>query len=149
LIVIDASAEVAALLNVGPGLQAIRDRIARPGETLHVPHLFEIEVLHALRRFSLRGTVSPERLRLALSRLRDTQLARYPHTPLMGRIWELKENLTAYDAAYVALAEALDVPWSRWMRDWSRLPASAPRSRSTGRRRGSPREPQTVPWPPL
>ncbi len=63
-----------------------------------------------MRRFSLHGTVSPERLRLALSRLRDTQLARYPHIPLMGRIWELKENLTAYDAAYVALAEALDAP---------------------------------------
>ncbi len=110
MIVIDASAEVAVLLNVGPGVEGIRDRIARPGETLHVPHLFEIEVLHALRRPSLRGTVSPERVRLALSRLRDTQLARYPHTPLMERIWELKDNLTAYDAAYVALAEALDAP---------------------------------------
>jgi len=110
LIVIDASAEVAVLLNVGPGVEAIRDRIARPGETLHVPHLFEIEVLHALRRPSLLGTVSPERVRLALSRLRDTQLVRYPHTPLMERIWELKDNLTAYDSAYVALAEALDAP---------------------------------------
>ncbi len=110
MIVIDASAEVAVLLNVGPGVEGIRDRIARPGETLHVPHLFEIEVLHALRRPSLLGTVSPERARLALSRLRDTQLVRYPHTPLMERIWELKDNLTAYDAAYVALAEALGAP---------------------------------------
>jgi predicted nucleic acid-binding protein len=110
LIVIDASAEVAVLLNVGPEVEAIRDRIARPGETLHVPHLFEIEVLHALRRPTLLGTVSPERTRLALSRLRDTQLVRYPHTPLMERIWELKDNLTTYDAAYIALAEALDAP---------------------------------------
>ena len=110
MIVIDASAEVAVLLNVGPEVEAIRDRIARPVETLHVPHLFEIEVLHALRRPTLLGTVSPERTRLALSRLRDTQLVRYPHTPLMERIWELKDNLTAYDAAYVALAEALDAP---------------------------------------
>ncbi len=110
MIVIDASAEVAVLLNVGPGVEAIRDRIARPGETLHVPHLFEIEVLHALRRPSLRGTVSPERARLALSRLRDTRLVRYPHTPLMDRIWSLRNNLTAYDAAYVALAEALGAP---------------------------------------
>ena len=55
-------------------------------------------------------TVSPERVQLALGRLRDTQLSRYPHTPLMARIWELRENLTAYDAAYVALAEALDAP---------------------------------------
>ncbi len=110
MIVIDASAEVAVLLNVGPEVEAIRERIARPGETLHVPHLFDIEVLHALRGLSLRGNVSPQRARLAVSRLRDTQLARYPHTPLTWRIWELRENLTAYDAAYVALAEALGAP---------------------------------------
>lgn len=110
MIVIDASAEVAVLLNVGPEVEGIRNRIARPGETLHVPHLFDVEVLHALRGLSLRGTVSPERSRLALSRLSDTQFTRYPHTTLMGRIWELRENLTAYDAAYVALAEALDAP---------------------------------------
>lgn len=110
MIVIDASAEVAVLLNVGPEVEDIRNRIARPGETLHVPHLFDVEVLHALRGLSLRGTVSPERSRLALSRLSDTQFTRYPHTTLMGRIWELRENLTAYDAAYVALAEALDAP---------------------------------------
>jgi predicted nucleic acid-binding protein len=110
LIVIDASAEVAVLLNVGPEVEGIRNRIARPGETLHVPHLFDVEVLHALRGLSLRGTVSPERSRLALSRLSDTQFTRYPHTTLMGRIWELRENLTAYDATYVALAEALDAP---------------------------------------
>lgn len=110
MIVVDASAEVAVLLNVGPEVEGIRNRIARPGETLHVPHLFDVEVLHALRGLSLRGTVSPERSRLALSRLSDTQFTRYPHTTLMGRIWELRENLTAYDAAYVALAEALDAP---------------------------------------
>ncbi len=80
------------------------------GETLHVPNLFEVEVLHALRSLSLRGTASPERAGLALSRLSDTQLTHYPHTTLMGRIWELRENLTAYDAAYVAPAEALDAP---------------------------------------
>jgi predicted nucleic acid-binding protein len=110
LIVIDASAGVAVLLNVGPDVQGIRDRIARPGETLHVPHLFEIDVLQALRGLSLRGTISPERASLALSRLSDTQFTRYPHMYLMLRVWEMRENLTAYDAAYVALAEALDVP---------------------------------------
>jgi predicted nucleic acid-binding protein len=110
LIVVDASAEVAVLLNVGPEVERIRERVARRGQTLHVPHLFDIEVLHALRSLILRGTVSPERARLALSRLRDTQLTRYPHTYLMERMWELRENLSAYDAAYVALAEALDAP---------------------------------------
>jgi predicted nucleic acid-binding protein len=110
VIVIDASAEIAVLLNIGAEVEGLRKRISRPGETLHVPHLFEIEVLHALRSLVLRGTLSPERARLALSRLEDTQLMRYPHTALMGRIWELRENLTAYDAAYVTLAEALDAP---------------------------------------
>ena len=97
-------------MNVGPAAEGIRERIARTGETLHVPHLFEIEVLHALRSLGLRGTLSPERARLALSRLKNTQLVRYPHTPFMDRIWDLRENLTVYDAAYVALAEALDAP---------------------------------------
>jgi predicted nucleic acid-binding protein len=110
LLVVDASAEVAVLLNVGPEVKRIRERVARRGQTLHVPHLFDIEVLHALRSLILRGAISPERARLALSRLRDTRLTRYPHTSLMERIWELRENLSAYDAAYVALAEALDAP---------------------------------------
>ena len=110
MIVIDASAEVAILLSIGQDFEGIRSRIARPGETLHIPHLFEIEVLHALRSLTLRGTVSSERARLALDRLRDTRFVRYPHTALTERIWELRENLTAYDAAYIALAEALDAP---------------------------------------
>jgi predicted nucleic acid-binding protein len=110
LIVIDASAEVAILLNIGQDVERIRSRIARQGETLHVPHLFEIEILHALRSLTLRGTVPSERARLALDRLRDTRFVRYPHTALMERMWALRENLTAYDAAYIALAEALDAP---------------------------------------
>jgi predicted nucleic acid-binding protein len=110
LIVIDASAEVAALLGAEPEAESIRERVARQGETLHVPHLFEIEVLHAMRSLTFRGTVSSERAQLALDRLRNTRLVRYPHTPLAERIWDLRENLTAYDAAYVALAEALDAP---------------------------------------
>ena len=110
MIVIDASAEVAALLSAEPEAERIRRRVARPGETLHVPHLFEIEVLHALRSLTIRATVSSGRARLALSRLRNTRLVRYPHTPLAERIWDLRDNLTAYDAAYIALAEALDAP---------------------------------------
>jgi predicted nucleic acid-binding protein len=110
LIVIDASAEVAALLSAEPGAENIRERVARTGETLHVPHLFEIEVLNALRSLAFRGTVSSERAQLALSRLHNTRLMRYPHTPLMERIWGLQENMTTHDAAYIALAEALDAP---------------------------------------
>ncbi len=70
----------------------------------------DLEVLHALRRQALRGALSPRRGAEALEDLASIMLVRYPHTSLMERIWELRENLTAYDAAYVALAEALDAP---------------------------------------
>ena len=70
----------------------------------------DLEVLHALRRQALLGTLSRERSSEALTDLGNIAFACYPHTPLVGRIWELRENLTAYDAAYVALAEALEAP---------------------------------------
>ena len=98
------------LLHTDRGSENIRHRISRPDETLHVPHLFEIEVLQVLRRHNLGGVLTPERAKLALSRLRATRLMRYPHAPFWERIWELRENLTAYDAAYVSLAETLDAP---------------------------------------
>jgi predicted nucleic acid-binding protein len=110
LIVLDASAAVAILLNVGPEAGLVRERISQSDETLHVPHLFEVEVLHALRRHNLGGALPAKRARLALNRLRQTRLIRYPHTLFLSQIWELRENLTAYDAAYVALAEALKAP---------------------------------------
>ena len=90
--------------------ERIREKVEAPDESLHVPHIIELEVLHALRRQALLGTLSRERSSEALTDLGNISFARYPHTPLIGRIWELKENLTAYDAAYVALAEALDAP---------------------------------------
>lgn len=98
------------LLNTGDAAESIRRRISQPEESLHVPHLFEVEVVQVLRRHNLRGVLTPERAELALSRLRATRLIRYPHAPFWSRIWELRENLTAYDAAYMALAEALDAP---------------------------------------
>jgi predicted nucleic acid-binding protein len=108
LIVLDASAVVAILVGSGPGAERIREKVEAPDESLHVPHVMELEVLHALRRQALLGTLSRERSSEALTDLENISFARYPHTPLIGRIWELKENLTAFDAAYVALAEALD-----------------------------------------
>ena len=98
------------LLNFGPAAGRLRERIAQPDETLHVPHLFDVEVLNVLRRHALRGALSEARARLALRRLSGAALDRYPHGPLVARIWDLRDNLTAYDAAYVALAEALDAP---------------------------------------
>jgi predicted nucleic acid-binding protein len=106
--VLDASAMVAVLVGPDPGAELIRKKIERPGESLHVPHVLDLEVLHALRRQTLLGTLSRERGAEALEDLKNIVLVRYPHASLVDRIWELKENLTAYDAAYVALAEALD-----------------------------------------
>jgi predicted nucleic acid-binding protein len=110
VIVLDASSAVAVLLNLGASAARIRERMDRTDEGLHVPHLFEVEVMNVLRRYALNGSLSTERARLALKRLFDMRITRYPHTALLSRIWELKDNITAYDAAYVALAETLDAP---------------------------------------
>ncbi|CAN5697559.1 PIN domain-containing protein [soil metagenome] len=110
MIVLDASAAVSVLLNVDRVARDLRYRIQQPDESLHVPHLFDVEVLHVLRRHSFSGALSERRERVALDRLSSTRMTRYPHTALLGRIWELKNNLTAYDAAYVALAESLAAP---------------------------------------
>ncbi len=110
MIVLDASAAVAVLLNTDQEVGDIRRRISQSGETLHVPHLFEVEVLQVLRRHNLGGILPSKRAQLALHRLRATRLVRYPHAPFWRRIWELRENLTAYDAAYISLAETLDAP---------------------------------------
>ncbi len=108
MIVLDASAVVAVLLD--PGAERIRERIESPGESLHVPHLMDLEVLHTLRGQALRGALSPRRGTEALEDLTNILFVRYPHTSLVERVWELRHNLTAYGATYVALAEALDAP---------------------------------------
>ena len=110
MLVLDAAAAVAVLLNLGPAATNIRLRVSLPRETLHVPHLFDLEVLHVLGRYSRAGNLSEERERLALSRLEAMRLSRYAHYSFLGRIWDLKYSLTAYDAAFVALAETLAAP---------------------------------------
>jgi predicted nucleic acid-binding protein len=108
LIVLDASAAVTMYLNLGPTAGNIRLRISLPGESLH---LFDVEVLHVLRRHSFTGgPLTADRERLVLDRFKSTRLSRYAHATFLERIWELKDNLSAYDAAYVALAEALSAP---------------------------------------
>ena len=97
-------------MNLGLRARRIRERMAQSDGDLHVPHLFEVEVLSVLRRFSLRGELSQERARLALGRLSTMRLTRYPHTALLSRLWELRDNVTIYDAAYIALAETLGTP---------------------------------------
>jgi predicted nucleic acid-binding protein len=107
VIVIDASAVIEALLNTPAG-EAVTDRLLDPSEPVAAPHLLDVEVLQVLRRFSLAGDIDEERGRQAIEDLNDLPITRYPHDPLLSRIWELRNNVTAYDAAYIALAEALD-----------------------------------------
>ena len=97
-------------MGTDPRSERIRERVESPGQSLHVPHLMDIEVLYTLRRFALHGTFSRKRSDEALEDLNNIVFERYPHTWLLGRIWYLKDNLTAYDATYVALAEALGAP---------------------------------------
>jgi predicted nucleic acid-binding protein len=109
VIVIDASALLEVLLRTSVG-DAVEARLAENAGELHVPHLLDVEIAHALRRYALSGTLGADRCQRALGALSDFPLYRHPHEHLLPRIWELRDNLSAYDAAYVALAETLVVP---------------------------------------
>lgn len=109
MIVVDASAVIEVLLRT-PLAAAVERRLFEARETLHAPYLLDVEVAQVVRRFATSGTIDPDRGRAALDDLSDFPVHRYPHDLLLPRIWALRHNLTAYDAAYVALAEALDAP---------------------------------------
>jgi predicted nucleic acid-binding protein len=109
VIVIDASVVIEVLLQTNEGV-TIGEKLLTRGESLHAPYLIDVEVAQVLRRYVLRGDLNPERARQALDVLAEFPLTRYAHEPLLGRMWALRENLTAYDAAYVALAEGLRAP---------------------------------------
>jgi len=109
LIVVDASAVLEVLLQT-PAATRVSQRMFAPGETLHAPHLLDVEIAQVLRRYARSGAISSDRGAEALEDLADLPLNRYPHFILLPRIWQLRHNLTAYDAAYLALAEALDAP---------------------------------------
>jgi predicted nucleic acid-binding protein len=110
VIVLDASAAVEWLLQSEKAAAVEARAFARATSERHAPHLLDIEVAQALRRLVAAKVVSASRARQALDDLGDLPMIRYPHDWLLDRIWDLRHNLTAYDAAYVALAEALDVP---------------------------------------
>jgi predicted nucleic acid-binding protein len=109
MMVIDASALLELLLR-SPMAEQVEDRLLDRRRTLHAPHLIDLEVAQVVRRYAATGEIKQARGRAALSDLADFPLYRYPHDVLLARIWELRHNLTAYDAAYIALAEALDAP---------------------------------------
>jgi len=108
VIVVDASVVVGALVG-RPAIRGLAERLRAEGE-LHAPHLLDIEVVHAIRRLVRTGAISDERAIGSLQDLAELNLIRYPHGVLLERIWSLRHNVSAYDAAYLALAEALDAP---------------------------------------
>lgn len=123
MIVVDASAALEVLLQLDSA-DALMDRLFAAGETLHAPELLDIEVTHVLRRYWRAGDITASRGREAVRDLADLPITRYPHTPLLDRTWQLRQNLTAYDAAYVALAEALGAVLVTRDRALARAPAS-------------------------
>jgi predicted nucleic acid-binding protein len=108
VIVVDASVLASALADDGVDGDRARERLR--GERLAAPELVDLEVASVLRRASRHGRLDDRRAHRALEDLAAIPLARASHRPLLARVWELRENITAYDAAYVAVAEALEVP---------------------------------------
>lgn len=109
MIVVDASAILEVLL-LTPAARRVGARLFADGETLHAPHLLDVEVAQGIRRYCRTEKLEAARGQAALQDFASFPLVRYPHTMFLARIWQLRANLTAYDAAYVALAEALDAP---------------------------------------
>ena len=106
MMVVDASVIVTALADDGDDGDRVRHRLR--GERLVAPHLIDLEVVSAWRRLATFGQLDDRRVALAMADLRALRIERAPHQPLVRRCWELRANLTVYDASYVALAEALD-----------------------------------------
>ena len=109
MIVVDASALLEFLLQTPIGAR-VEARLFRDEHEFHSPHLVDVEVTQGLRRLVRAGEVSADRASEAIADLADLDLHRHPHLDLLTRAWKLRENVTAYDAMYVALAEALDAP---------------------------------------
>lgn len=114
MIVLDASVvlDVVTAVEIGREIAA---RIEQTDDEFIAPDVVDLEVLQALRRQVRLGQISPERAGAAVALLGDLPLTRMSHAPLIGRIWELRDNLTAYDAAYLVLAEAMGA--AVWTRD--------------------------------
>ena len=109
MIVVDASAMLEALLRRSD-TAAVDKHLFAPDQTLHAPHLLDLEVTQVIRRYAAKGDFNGEQGAAVLANFADMPVRRYAHDFLVPRVWELRNNLTAYDAVYVALAEALDAP---------------------------------------
>jgi predicted nucleic acid-binding protein len=124
MLVADASVVVEILLQsqAAPRMQA---RLFDAGEVVCAPHLIDLECAQALRRYTRAEAMSTSRASAALTMLLELPLVRFEHTPLLERVWQLRHALTAYDAAYVALAEALDAPLVTRDRAFAHVPTRA------------------------
>ena len=119
-LVVDASVVVAVLADSGPDGEWASEILA--GESLAAPHHMTIEAANILRRAALAGDISGDTASLAHGDLQALRIDLAPYTPLADRCWELRENLTIHDAAYVALAEVLDAPLATLDRRLRRAP---------------------------
>lgn len=108
-VVLDASAVVELLIVSDVGRHLAR-RLADPDVEIHAPHLVAVEVAQVLRRMVSSGRMTPARGHAAVLQLIDLGIQRHDHEALLPRVWQLRDNATAYDAMYLALAEALDAP---------------------------------------
>lgn len=108
MIVIDSSALINAFIYPRPSPE-LRQRL-RAADSLHAPHLLDLELLHVLRRLVLGGKLSEDRADDVRRDVEQLSLDRYPHVGLVDRVWSLRHNFTAYDAAYIALSDLLGAP---------------------------------------
>ena len=109
MIVLDASAVIELLLNTTAGSH-VRSRISNPAESLHAPHLLSVEVAQVFRRYAATGAITLDIAEAAIADLAALDIEHYAHEPFLGRVWELRDNVTAHDAVYLALAEVLAAP---------------------------------------
>lgn len=107
--VLDASVVVELVLVTRTGMEIGR-RLADPAVSLHSPELVDLEVLNTIRRYVQAKRVTPSRATVAVRNLIELDLQRHRHGPMLERIWARRSNVTAYDAAYITLAEILDGP---------------------------------------
>jgi predicted nucleic acid-binding protein len=124
--VLDASAVIELLLGTELG-RVVATRVSDPSTDLHAPHLLDVEVAQVLRRYVRDGDLTPREATIALDDLRALDVERHGHEALLDRVWALRDNLTAYDAVYVALAEALGTTLLTCDRKLSQAPGMARR----------------------
>lgn len=109
MIVADASTVLEVLLRASLSTLC-EQRIFADSQVICAPHLVDLEIAQVLRRYALRGEIDETRAGEAIDDFIDMSIIRYPHEPFLPRIWELRQNLSAYDASYIALAEVLEAP---------------------------------------